>query len=440
MLSSSSCHHPPRGISLAGSCSCRKIINPERAKLRAEQEQSERGASETRESGWAQRFAAQRKHRRRPADPLPPEWGSRPLPARTGSPRRLPRRRWAAPAHMIPRFRDSPEPRSSVSPPLRGAGIRLGNGPAGAPPAALGVRWVPSPLPERASGKRVAEAGGSVPGISPPEKKTNRRGSEPEGGTCGRAASARASPGGIRRAALVPGFQGHVSPACRLWSGATAADAAGQRRVPSGAVRREAGGQGAQARPEPAAPPPQEPAPRAAARDRPTRGPARPRGSAPGGSRPGREVRPRRGMAPGTRETGFTEPRGTQRARAPRLGCWAVPASPCQQTQAVLTPPAPYWGAWGRNRATGLLETPQDTHQLLTTSLGPAAALQPRTIHEGCTARVPPGPTRPRGAGNSGATAPAHAPSVPTPSVLPTGGTPCRPRSPGTRLAGRDRV
>lgn len=49
-----------------------------------------------------------------------------------------------------------------------------------------------------------------------PKGKKKKRGSEAEGGTCGWAASARASPGGIRRAALVPGFQGHFSPVCRL--------------------------------------------------------------------------------------------------------------------------------------------------------------------------------------------------------------------------------
>lgn len=71
------------------------------------------------------------------------------------------------------------------------------------------------------------EAGESKPGISPPRpppkkkttkknQKTKPRGSELAGGTCGRAALARASPGGIRRAALVPGFQGHFNPVCWL--------------------------------------------------------------------------------------------------------------------------------------------------------------------------------------------------------------------------------
>lgn len=64
----------------------------------------------------------------------------------------------------------------------------------------------------------MVEGGESEPGISPPppKKKNHKRVSEPEGSTCGWAASVRVSPGGIQRAALVPGFQGHFNPVCWL--------------------------------------------------------------------------------------------------------------------------------------------------------------------------------------------------------------------------------
>lgn len=139
----------------------------------------------------------------RPGAPLPtPDTSSPPTPAP-----RLPRLCQANPGA-------SPSHGIAVSLPLRGAGIQPGKSPARSPPSASDFRWIPSPLPEKRGG------GGSGPGRDLASQKTPG-GSEAEGGTGGRAAAARTSPGGIRRAALGPGVQGHFSPACRSWSGAT---------------------------------------------------------------------------------------------------------------------------------------------------------------------------------------------------------------------------
>lgn len=217
----------------------------------------------------------------------------------------------------------SPSPWIGISLPLRSAGIRPGNGLAQAPLAAFDFHWIPSPLPAQVRGKRVVKAGESEPGISPPPpKKNHKRGSEPEGSTCGWAASVRASPGGIQRAALVPGFQGHFNPVCWLleqshgrgcWGGTAGPERPCQERGRRSRGKRERRGR--------ACPP------------------LSPRLGRPPSVSPGVPVPPPGTACPGdptpdgTRDTGFgwaplQEPHATGRARpcSPR-GCgprWAV--------------------------------------------------------------------------------------------------------------------
>lgn len=142
-------------------------------------------------------------------------------------------------------------------------------------------------------------------------EKKKKRGSEPEGGTCGRAALARASPGGIRRAALVPGFQGHFNPVCWLLErshrrGCWRGTAGPERRCQERGRRSRRGGRDSVSPPGPRAPGVW---PRAASLDPPPgslpREPAVPGALHPAGRSRGESqgLGPR--ITPSTRETGF---------------------------------------------------------------------------------------------------------------------------------------
>lgn len=82
------------------------------------------------------------------------------------------------------------------------------------------------------------------------------------------------------------------------------------------------------------------------------------------------------------------------------MGCGAVPASPCQQTQTVLTLQHPA-------RVPG-----EETRQRV--CLRPSRHLPDPHHHKGCTARMPQGPTHPRGAGDTAAGLPplCHVPPM----------------------------
>lgn len=210
----------------------------------------------------------------------------------------------------------------------------------------------------------------SKPGILPPKKKKEdqRRREAPATGLP-RPEQARAGSGELP---LFPAFKVISIPCVGCWSGATAEDAGGERPVPSGAVRREAGGQGGRDRRDGAGVSPG-PAPRGCGRcPRCPSGPTCPATPRPAGRGPGEPqgLGPRIAPVPGT--LGYTGRRSQSPALRGAPGPPSLPAPVGLGPAGRARPPPSTQPRWGSPR--GQSRPPR----LPTARAGGSRAAQPR--------------------------------------------------------------